>query len=196
VPWAAPPPTAAWQHRGSRSGFEVVWFARDGGGHLLTGRTVAVQDGRPWTVDYEVLVDAGWRTRRARVSGRSGTGSRSVRLRGDGRGRWQVDGRAAPSLDGCLDVDLEASAVTNALPVRRLGLAPGEDAAAPAVYVRAEDLAVERLEQHYRRRDDDQGDGHGQTYDYAAPAFDFRCRLRYDAAGLVVDYPDIAVRAG
>jgi len=193
VPWTELPPSAAWQHQGSRSGFEVVWCGRAGGGHLLTGRTVAVQDGRPWTVDYEVRVDAAWRTRLAHVTGRSVAGSRSVRLRTDGQGRWQVDGRAEPLLDGCLDVDLEASAMTNALPVRRLGLAPGEHATAPAAYVRAEDLAVERLAQGYRRRDDD---GPGSSYDYAAPAFDLTCRLRYDEAGLVVDYPGIAVRVG
>ena len=193
MPWAELPPSAAWQHEGSRSGFEVVWSGRRDEGHLLTGRTVAVQDGRPWSVDYEVLVDAAWRTRLARVTGRSAVGSRSVRLLNDGQGRWRVDGRAEPLLDGCLDVDLEASAVTNAFPVRRLGLAPGERATAPAAYVRAETLTVERLAQDYRRRDED---GPGQSYDYAAPAFDFACLLRYDDAGLVVDYPGIAVRAG
>jgi hypothetical protein len=31
-------------------------------------------------------------------------------------------------------------------------------------------------------------------YDYAAPIFDFECRLVYDNAGLVLDYPGIAQR--
>jgi hypothetical protein len=99
---------------------------------------------------------------------------------------------AAPHLDGCLDVDLEASAMTNALPVHRLDLATGERAQAPAAYVRAPDLSVERLEQQYLRMSD--RDGH-QRYDYSAPAFDFSCQLVYDEAGLVLDYPGIAVRA-
>jgi hypothetical protein len=116
-----------------------------------------------------------------------------VGLLTDGQGRWEVDGKAEALLDGCLDVDLEASAMTNALPVRRLDLAPGERAAAPAAYVRAEALTVERLEQDYRRLDDG---GPGRSYAYAAPAFGFSCRLRYDDAGLAVDYPGIAVRAG
>jgi uncharacterized protein len=34
-----------------------------------------------------------------------------------------------------------------------------------------------------------------QRYHYSAPAFDFSCRLVYDEAGLVLDYPGIAVRA-
>jgi hypothetical protein len=37
-----------------------------------------------------------------------------VRLKGDGNATWRVDGSAAPQLAGCLGVDLEASACTNA----------------------------------------------------------------------------------
>jgi hypothetical protein len=37
-----------------------------------------------------------------------------VTLRADGDGSWVVDGRPAPQLDGCLDVDLESSSMTNA----------------------------------------------------------------------------------
>jgi hypothetical protein len=58
--------------------------------------------------------------------------------------------------------------------------------------VRALDLAVERLEQRYVRIDDGPG---LKRYDYTSPAFDFRCELVYDAAGLVLDYPGIASRA-
>lgn len=83
--------------------------------------------------------------------------------------------------------------MTNALPVRRMGLPVAAAAAAPAAYVRAVGLAVERLEQTYVRTTDEST---GQRYDYTAPAFDFEARLVYDQAGLVLDYPGIAVRAG
>ncbi len=92
-----------------------------------------------------------------------------------------------------MDVDLESSAVTNALPVHRLQLATGARADAPAAYVPAAGLTVERLDQTYVRVSDD---GAHQRYDYAAPAFDFSCRLVYDPSGLVLEYPGIAVRAG
>jgi hypothetical protein len=74
-----------------------------------------------------------------------------------------------------------------------MSLALGARAAAPAAYVRAVGLAVERLEQSYLRAPDEAA---RQRYDYAAPAFDFACRLTYDESGLVLDYPGIAVRAG
>jgi hypothetical protein len=89
-------------------------------------------------------------------------------------------------------VDLESSAVTNALPVHRMALPVGARAAAPAAYVRAADPSVERLEQEYLRTTDQ---GAHQRYDYSAPAFEFTCRLVYDESGLVLSYPGIAVRA-
>jgi hypothetical protein len=152
-----------------------------------------MEDGATWAVEYIIDVDAAWATRKAAIRGRSAAGLCSALLEADGNGHWLVDGKPARRLDGCLDVDLEASAMTNALPVRRLGLPVSAGAAAPAVYVRAVGLAVERLEQTYARIPDDAA---RQRYDYAAPAFDFAACLVYDASGLVLDYPGIAVRAG
>jgi hypothetical protein len=189
----APPEAAAWQHHDARTGFEVVYFQALDVGHRIDGYTAAIEDGQTWAVNYTIWLDPTWTTRRAQITGRSVSGSRRTLLEADGSGRWRIDGEAASYLDGCLDVDLESSAMTNALPVRRMGLPAGAAAAAPAAYVRALDLAVERLEQHYLRATDE---ARHQTYDYTAPAFDFACRLVYDESGLVLDYPGIAVRAG
>lgn len=147
----------------------------------------------PWAVEYTIELDRAGATRSARVNRWSAAGHSTAVLEADGAGRWLVDGVAAPQLDGCLDVDLESSAMTNALPVRRLGLPVAARAAAPAAYVRADGLAVDRLEQAYLRVP---GRGARQRYDYTAPAFDFACRLVYDRSGLVLDYPGIATRAG
>ena len=190
--FAATPATAAWSHRDARAGFEVVYFQRLDSGHQIDGCTAAVEDGQTWFVEYAITLDADWITREARVTSRSASGRRSVLLNADGAGRWLADGEAAPHLDGCLDVDLESSAMTNALPVHRMALPVGGRAAAPAAYVRAADASVERLEQEYLRTTD-QG-GH-QCYDYTAPAFEFACRLVSDECGLVLSYPGIAVRA-
>jgi hypothetical protein len=105
-------------------------------------------------------------------------------------GQWTIDGAPAPALDGLLDVDLESSACTNLLPVRRLRLGIGEAADAPAVYVRAPALQAERLDQSYRRIED----GSGERYAYLAARFDADFVLPYDASGLVLDYPRLAVR--
>jgi hypothetical protein len=193
VSFDPPPASAAWSHRGVRSGFEVAYFEFLPAGWMLTGCTTAVELGQPWIVDYEVSVDAAWVTRSARVRSRSRHGARTVDLKADGYGHWWVGGLPAPDLEGCLDLDLESSALTNALPVHRLGLDHGEQASAPAAFVDALDLRVSRLEQGYTRID---GGCPRQRFGYTAPAFDFSCELVYDEGGLVLTYPGIAVRAG
>jgi hypothetical protein len=185
------PATAAWRHLDARAGFEVVFLRRDADGYQLDGHSTAVEDGHAWGIRYALTVDASWATRSAHVVGQSDRGVTEVRLAGDGTGGWWVDGKRAPHLDGCLDVDLEASAFTNALPVHRLALDVGQQADAPAAYICALDLRVERLEQSYRRLEDD---GECAHYDYVSSVFDFRAELVYDRFGLVLDYPGIAVR--
>jgi uncharacterized protein len=187
------PPSAAWRHNGARSGFEVVFIRDIGTGYVLDGHTTAVEDGHVWHVGYQIELDHCWITRSAVVTAQSKSATLSTRLDADGLGHWQVDGVAAPGLDGCLDVDLESSALTNAFPVHRLGLEPGGMASAPAAYVRALDVAVSRLEQTYTRL---VGTDHGSRYEYQAPQFAFACTLIYDETGLVLDYPGIATRAG
>jgi hypothetical protein len=186
------PSQIAWRHVGARDGFEVTFVAEVSGGVCFTGTTSALEDGHAWTVSYEVTVDPrSWATRSARVSARTDAGERALEVRTDGAGSWWLDSRPASQLDGCLDIDLESSVLTNAFPVHRLGLACGQGAEAPGVYVRANDLRVERLEQRYVRLED-QVPG---RFAYAAPAFDFTCVLAYDDAGLLLDYPGIAVRS-
>ncbi|KAE8765109.1 hypothetical protein GB883_05780 [Georgenia thermotolerans] len=183
-----PPTTAAWRHAGARVGFEVAYLRTHGTGWRLEGGTTAVEAGETWMVEYLVEVDASWTTHHARITARSTSGLFHLEVEADGTGSWRVDGRTAPQLQGCLDLDLESSVLTNALPVHRLGLAPGERAEAPAAYVRVPFLAVERLAQSYERLP---GEG---RYAYAAPAFDVAAELRFDASGLLVSYPGLAAR--
>ncbi len=190
--FADPPPVAAFEHRDAALGFEVVFFGPTAGGVVVSGHTCALEAGEAFALAYVIEVDDGWRTRRARVRGESSRGVREIAVEADGRGGWAVDGVPAPALDGCLDVDLEGSSLTNTFPVRRLGLAVGQGAEAPAAYVRALDLRVERLEQRYERLGDAL-DGRVR-FDYASPRFDTRCTLEYDATGIVLAYPGLAVR--
>jgi uncharacterized protein len=185
------PPVAAWRHRGLRDGFEVVFVAAQSQGQQFHGHVAAVEEGQPWAVQYSIVVDGSWKTCSVQVFAWSASGQQQVSLkRSDSQG-WLVDGAAAPQLDGCFDVDLEASTLTNALPIQRLQLGTGQLAEVPAAYVRTPDLAVERLEQQYQRISDS---GQERRFAYSAPRFDYAGELTYDTHGLLVDYPGLAKR--
>jgi hypothetical protein len=189
--FAEPPAVAAWQHHDARTGFEVAAFTRCGDGYRVHGATSAADGEQVWHVEYDIVLDAEWTTRSVRANSWSATGRRTLALDRDGAAGWSINGQRMPDLDECLDVDLESSVLTNAFPVHRRCSQAGISWSAPAAYVRAADLAVTRLDQRYTYLASD--DRH--RYAYEAPAFNFRCQLDYDASGLVLHYPGIAVRA-
>lgn len=121
----------------------------------------------------------------------SAAGERRVGIRRTPDAHWFVDGALRAELTGCVDIDLESSAMTNTLPTHRLDFRPDDPHTVPAAFVHAADLRVERIEQEYRLLDRTDT---GIRFGYASTTFDFACALTYDAAGLVVDYPGIAER--
>lgn len=184
------PPIASWRLHGVHEGFEVARFARDDGARTLSGVSAGTEGGVPWTVRYVIVVSGDWHLRRARVSDLAGT---SLTVVADADGQWTVDGEPRPDLEGCRDLDLEASVVTNTTAVHRLALSVGGEGESLAAYVRTDGLVVERLEQTYRRLPDPDG---RLLFDYSAPRFGYRDTLRFGPDGLVVDYPGIGRRVG
>ncbi len=181
------PAVAAWRLLDAHEGFEVARLESVGDDYRFSGASVGVEDGVPWSFRYTVEVDPAWRGIRADVVSDSGRG---LTVEADGPGRWVVNGVHDQALDGCIYIDLEGSALTNTAPVHRLGLGVGDEAPAPAVYVRTNTLAVERLDQTYRRVPA----ADGFAFEYASPRFDYRASLSFGADGLVMDYPGIALR--
>jgi hypothetical protein len=118
-------------------------------------------------------------------------GERTVLIEPIAPARWAVNGTHAPELDGCVDVDFESSAVTNTIPVHRERFTTGEPVELPAAFVRATDLRVERMEQRYTLIGENDGI---LTFDYVSTTFEFGCKLTFDASGLILDYPGIAIR--
>lgn len=186
----AMPRQTAFRHRGGRDGFEIVFIETLGDGHVLRGVTTAVENGVTWSVSYDVALDHGWRTTSVTVVGRSAAGDRAMSAERGPKGVWVVDGSVRPDLDGCVDIDLESSLVTNTMPVHRLP-ADGARHDTPAAFVRADSLAVERLEQSYQYLG--RGD-EGPAFAYESQTFDFSCRLVFDASGLVTEYPGLGHR--
>lgn len=84
---------------------------------------------------------------------------------------------------GCIDLDLNFSPSTNLLPIRRLGLAIGQEAVARAAWLRFPSFTLEPLEHLYRRID-------ATTYRYESAGGRFVTELQVNAAGFVTYYPN------
>jgi len=169
-------------NRGRRKAREAV---------VADGLVLLYRDGLALRCHYRLTADAAWRARRLELAVQTGGPApqeRNLALAGDGRGHWQVDGVAEPALDGCLDLDIQLTPLTNSLPIRRLDLAAGEIADIRAAYVALPDLAPVPAEQSYACL---RPLGlSGGRYRYESRASGFAADLAVDSGGFVVDYPN------
>jgi hypothetical protein len=102
----------------------------------------------------------------------------------DAERRWFLNGAECPTVAGCLDIDLAFSPSTNLLPIRRLSLAPGEEAEVRAAWLTFPALMFEPLPQGYRREG-------GSTYRYTTDGGNFVRMLEANFAGFVTGYPGL-----
>jgi hypothetical protein len=182
------PAQSAWRLLGVHDGFEIVRFAPQEQGLALTGVSLGIEKGIAWHLRYCITLDTGWHTQEAVIETAEGI---HLHLETDGAGHWMVNGHPRHDLEGCLDVDLKASVMTNTVPIHRLALEAGQLAGLCAAYVRTETLQVERLEQSYQRIGDTDG---LPCFDYQAPRFGYHQVLRFGSDGLIIDYPGIGSR--
>lgn len=139
---------------------------------------------------YTLRCDEHWRTREVRLHYLRGP---SMHVSADGAGNWVDEmrgGAPLPDLDGCLDVDIGVTPLTNTLPIKRLALQEGEARPICAAYVplpsQVEDgrLIPRPAEQRYTCL------APGQRYRYEGLFRSFTAELEIDADGMVIDYPD------
>lgn len=165
-------------------GHELGGLERAGDGWRLFGTSVFAHEKRPCALRYSIACDAGWRTLAAEVTGRLGRRAVEIAIAADRQRRWRVNGKECPEVEGCLDLDLAFSPSTNLLPIRRLDLAVGREAAVTAAWLAFPDLVLQPLPQKYRREDE-------TAYRYEAGDGSFVRKLKVGPAGLVVNYPGL-----
>jgi uncharacterized protein len=183
--------TVAWRRSDGNRGHSIARMAAVDGQWLFHGCEVLAGPGEVLACYFRVLLDRDWRTREVDVQALSDSGERTLRLTADEQRRRYVDGEHRKSLDGCLDVDIAATPLTNTFPIRRLDdLSVDDSVTSPVAWVDVPALGVSRVEQTYRRLGPVEV---GQAWEYGDPTHG-SFTLTVDVDGLVVDYEDFATR--
>lgn len=150
----------------------------------------------PYGARYQVSCDTRWRTREVRLDY---IGTHSMHVATDGDGHWfdmLAGQQPIPELDGCFDVDIGVTPLTNTLPIKRLGLSGGASKQIRAAYVplpsqiKNQRLLPEPADQRYTCLEEN------QLYRYEGLFRSFSADLAVDAYGLVKDYPETFRRLG
>ncbi|MEV2278251.1 putative glycolipid-binding domain-containing protein [Nocardiopsis sp. NPDC049922] len=183
---------AAWSRTDVPEGLGLGALLPEPDGYRLEAGEVVVEDDERFLTRFTVRTDLAWTTREVRVEVVSARGTDAVALTAHG-GNW-TDGenRPRPELMGCLDADVAATPLTNTLPIRRLGLNPGEYRDIAVAWIDIPSLRVRRVRQRYTRHP---SEGGLERYTYRDPLRG-EYRLSVDAEGLVVDYERFARRLG
>jgi hypothetical protein len=178
------------------TGPSILWRRLDLPGHesarlvyadphwRLEGTALFSHEHRACRLDYRILCSSAWETLSARVTGWVGDEPVEIDVAVDPFRNWQLNGVPAPEVAGCIDIDLNFSPSTNLLPIRRLGLADGEEQGVRAAWLRFPGFRLEPLEQTYRRIGP-------AAYRYTSAGGRFVRDLRVDTAGFVTRYPGL-----
>jgi uncharacterized protein len=150
----------------------------------LTGTAIFAHTGQPCRLDYSVVCDAEWRTVSGQVAGWVGDELIELTISVGPHQEWLLNETEFPIVAGCTDLDLNFSPSTNLLPIRRLNLAVGEEAAVRAAWLRFPSFTLEPLDQHYRRLDE-------RTWRYESAGGSFVRELQVNEEGLVTLYPGL-----
>jgi hypothetical protein len=176
------PVFALWQ-RLDRPGHDACLLVPRGAGWLLEGTAVFAGRRGPAMLAYAVLVDARWRTRSARVDGFVAARRVACRIART-RAGWTLDGRPAPAVAACLDVDFGFTPATNVLLLRRLALRTGATAAVDVAWWDVGVRTLVRLPQTYDRCD-------ARRYRYESPTVGYRATLAVGRDGFAERYPGL-----
>ncbi|HWV23904.1 MAG TPA: putative glycolipid-binding domain-containing protein [Thermomicrobiales bacterium] len=132
---------------------------------------------------YTLIVDKAWRVLELRLMVEQAPGSMTaLHIMASGDGRWvDANQNPIPALDGCIDIDIRWSPLTNTLPIRRLALGE-EEREIRVAYVSLPDLDIRPVTQRYRRVDD-------ATVRYWSESLPEGVLIAVDEDAFVVDYP-------
>ena len=181
----------AWERDDEGVGHSAARWERVADGYLFHGTEVLVLEAEIITCTFSVALGHDWVTTRVEAAAVSAAGATRLVLEADERRVWSVDGDHRPDLDGCLDVDVAATPLTNTFPIRRFAdLDVGDARTTPIAWVDVPGLGVHRVDQTYERLPDRDGLAAWRYSDDEHGAF----TLTVDGDGLVVDYEDLARR--
>lgn len=148
----------------------------------LQGTAVFRHDGLPVRLAYDIVCDPAWHTLHGQVEGWIGARPVALEITRTDAGGWALNGSAVSDVEHSVDLDLGFTPATNVIPLRRLALAVGQAAEAPAAWLDVFAGTLATLPQRYERRSN-------ATYWYEAPTVGYAALLEVDATGFVVQFP-------
>jgi hypothetical protein len=163
-------------------GLEYAEVAERSEGIAVNSSVIGEQNGESFALTYRLLCTAGWHVRELHIGLVSMTNP--ISLIRDHNGWRDAVGRRLSDLDGCQDVDISATPLTNTLPIRRLKLEVGQSQEISVAYIQCPSLELGVNRQRYTRQAETQ-------YHFELVDGSFSATITVDADGFVTEYPSL-----
>ncbi|HEY3149235.1 MAG TPA: putative glycolipid-binding domain-containing protein [Dongiaceae bacterium] len=175
-----------WRRTLDDKSIEYCTVASRPGGVSIFGHIVTAHESQPLEVAYDIRCGADWAAQALNIEQACDGSTRRLRMARAESG-WLIDGAPDPRLAGCAEPDIGLTPSTNALAIRRLGLAVGGAGDITAAWVKLPALTVEPSRQRYERLG---------PHDYRYTNLDsgFTAILTVDALALPVTYEGVWTR--
>jgi hypothetical protein len=153
----------------------------------ISSTIIGCYEGKICKLDYRLKTNGQWETLLFEMQSRYDNHTHSISLEGDGKGSWTQDGKRCSQFQGCVDIDISLTPLTNTLPINRLNLALNQSEVVQVIYVDVLHQKITPELQRYTRLS-------GTLYHYQNIPNDFESDILVDELGLVVDYPGLFLR--
>ena len=155
-------------------------------GLIINSIIVGLYKDEIYRVKYDLLLDENWKTESCLIDARIGNKLKRIDLLKEGN-VWLLNGEPQPEFNNCIDVDIPLTPLTNSLPINRLNLSVGQETIIDIVYIDLLEDIIKPVKQKYRRLS-------VEMFKYENIPNDFEAEIKVDAAGFVVDYPQLFKR--
>lgn len=153
-------------------------------GISVKSTVVGFHEAVPFVVEYDIDLTAGWGVRSFRVRSNLGHIDQTIFMETDGLGSWYHDGKKMDHLQGCLDIDISITPMTNSLPLRRLKIGFGETHYTDVVYIDMPSCQIGKERQEYTCID-------RNLYRFTNNDGSFSADIRTCDEGIVQHYPGL-----
>ena len=140
-----------------------------------------------YQVKYKIQLNPFWQTYYCLVEAQFDDEIKSFEFSKNEKEEWSLNGKYQPEFDGCLDVDIPLTPLTNSLPINRLQFKQNQEEKIDVVYIDLLENEIRRVKQKYQRISN-------EIYKYENIPNDFEAEIKVDNLGFVIDYPQLFKR--
>lgn len=156
-------------------------------GSAISSSIIGIYANELYKIEYQVRTNQYWETTFFEIKSQLYNTIEMISFRREGKENWYVNGQPGEKFNGCIDIDISLTPLTNTLPINRLKLSENEGEQIKVLYVDVLERKMMPVQQKYSRL--------SQTdYKYENVPNDFESVISVDDLGLVVNYPGLFKR--